>query len=246
MDAQNLKILIIEDDLSFSIELEMMVKEIGYEVLETVDNSAEALECIYSNQPDLILMDVDINGKLSGIEIAEKIQHLEIPVLFITSFKDQNGYDRARNTNFLGYIVKPVEAFSLRSTIELAIRNLDQKKEVIKENSSPLSLRNDLFFKKKGIFKKINIKEICYVEAKGNYTLTATENDNLMTSLNLNELETILKEHDFMRIHRGYIINLRKINYLDTVNNQVTIESKTIPISRAKKAELIKVIRLLQ
>ena len=247
MDEYNLSVLIVEDDFSFSLELEMMIKEVGYEVLATVDNSAEALDYIYSNQPDLILMDVDIKGKLSGIEIAEKIQHLDIPILFITSFKQQEGYDRARNTNFYGYMVKPVEKFSLRSAIELAIKNLNLKKGgVLKENSATVSLNGYLFFKKKGVFKKVNIEEICFIEADGNYSLTITGNDKLITSLTLNELEGILEGHHFMRIHRGYLINLKKISYLDTINNKVTIGEHTIPISRTKKAELVKLIQLLQ
>lgn len=246
MDEYNLSVLIVEDDFSFSLELEMMIKEVGYEVLATVDNSPEALDYIYSNQPDLILMDVDIKGKLSGIEIAEKIQHLDIPILFITSFKQQEGYDRARNTNFYGYMVKPIEKYSLQSAIELAIRNLNLKKGVTKEGATTVSLNGYLFFKKKGVFKKVNIEEICFIEADGNYSLTITQNDKLITSLTLNELEAILEGHHFMRIHRGYLVSLKKISYLDTINNKVIVGEHTIPISRTKKAELVKLIQLLQ
>lgn len=246
MENQNLSILIVEDDFSFSIELEMMVKEIGYNVLATVDNSAEALENIYSNQPDMILMDVDIKGQLTGIELAEKTKHLGIPILFITSYKQQNIYDRAKRTNFVGYMVKPLEEYSLRSAIDLAVKSLNLNKGAQKEKTATISLNGDLFFKKKGVFKKVNVEQIYFIEAKGNYSRAVTSNDKLVTSNTLSELESLLNDYHFMRIHRGYLINLKKISYLDTTNNKVIVGNYTIPISRGKKAELVQVIQLLQ
>jgi len=246
MGLKDLTILIVEDDFSFALELEILVKEIGYQVVATVDNSAEALEYIFADEPDLILMDVDIKGKFSGIEIAEKIKHLQIPVLFITSLKQQSTYNRAKNTNFIGYMVKPLASFSLRSSIELAIQQLQLKSINTPQKETIIPLKKDLFFKKNGIFKKININQIYYIKAEGNYCRTITETEKLITSLNLAELEKILDNHHFLRVHRGYLINLKKIDYLDTVKNKIMIGSQTVPISRVKKALLLERIQLLQ
>ena len=248
MALKDISILIVEDDFSFALELEILVKEIGYEAITTVDNSAEALEAIYADEPDLILMDIDIKGKFSGIEIAEKIKHLHIPVLFITSLKQQETYDRAKNTNFIGYMVKPLASFSLRSSIELAVQQIHttSRMEETKTQEVALSVKKDLFFKKNGIFKKINIDQIDYIEADGNYSITFTDTDKLVTSLTLSELEDILNNYHFMRVHRSYLINLKKINYLDTVNNKLMIDKQAIPISRTKKGILLERIQLLQ
>ena len=67
-----------------------------------------------------------------------------------------------------------------------------------------------------------------------------------MTSLTLTELESNLDSNQFQRVHRGYIINLKKIDYLDVANNRVMVAGQEIPISRAKKAGLLKQIQLLQ
>ena len=85
----NLNILIVEDSISYSIELEQLASEIGFNVIGVVDNSADALDTIFSTPPDIILMDINIKGKLNGIEIAKKINHLNIPILYITSFNDE-------------------------------------------------------------------------------------------------------------------------------------------------------------
>ena len=246
MDSHNLKILIVEDDFSFSLELEMLVNEIGYEVLAVVDNSAEALECIITDAPDLILMDIDIKGKLSGIEVAEKIKHLQVFVLFITSFKEQTVYNRAKNTNFVGYMVKPLASFSLRSSIELAIKQLQLSTSDNKVNMTTISPKKDLFFKKNGVFKKINIDQINYIKANGNNSLTITNTDKFVTSLTLTELETVLNSHHFMRIHRSFLVNLKKIDYLDINNHKILIGDTAISFSRGKKTILLQQVQLLQ
>ncbi len=246
MALKELSILIVEDDFSFALELEMLIKEIGYQVIAMVDNSAEALEYIFADEPDLILMDINIKGKFSGIEVAEKVKHLQIPVLFITSLKQQTLYDQAKKTNFIGYMVKPLESFSLRSSIELAIQQLQLKTDNTPKEETAIASKKDLFFKKNGIFKKIKIDQINYIEADGNYSMTITNTDKLVTSLTLSVLEDILDSHHFMRIHRGYLVNLKKIDYLDTIKNKIMIGSQSIPISRTKKTMLLERIQLLQ
>ncbi len=247
MALKDLSILIVEDDFSFALELEMLVKEIGYQVLATVDNSAEALETIHADVPDLILMDIDIKGRFSGVEVAEKIKPLQIPVLFITSLKQQATYERAKNTNFIGYMVKPLAPFSLRSSIELAIQQIQATTvATTKDKIMAVSSKKDLFFKKKGIFKKINLDQINYIEAAGNYSQTVTATEKLMTSLTLTELENILDSHHFMRVHRGFLVNLQKIDYLDINNLKLLINEVAIPISRGKKTILLERIQLLQ
>ena len=66
MALKDLSILVVEDEFSFALELEMLVKSIGYQSVVSVDNSAEAIEYIYTEHPDLILMDIEIKGKFSG------------------------------------------------------------------------------------------------------------------------------------------------------------------------------------
>ena len=100
MALKDVSILVVED--AFSLELEMLLNDIGYQSVVSVDNSAEAIEHIYTAHPDLILMGVEIKGRFSGLQVAEQVKHLEIPILFINR-------------------LRPLESFSLRSSIERAI-----------------------------------------------------------------------------------------------------------------------------
>ena len=118
-------------------------------------------------------MDNDINGEITGIELAEQIKHLSIPTLFITSFGQLEYYERAKQTNFIGYLVKPINKLSLRSSIELAIQTLEQNR--LMDNEGPFSSNQDLYFKKKGIYNKVAIKDILLIQADDDYTLTITD-----------------------------------------------------------------------
>ena len=258
MHTEILSILIVEDDLSFALELDMLVREVGYKVLGRVDNSAEALEMILTESPDIILMDIDIKGKLTGIEIAQQIKHLDIPVLFITSFGKEEYYNQAKETNFIGYMVKPVNKYSLRSALELSLRSLSSKqvdlsenpnsdlgkKEAINANTFPL--KEYLFFKKKGIFQKVKIEDILYLQANDDYCLIHIEGNNFLASQRLSQMEKMLQSYSFLRIHRSYLVNLKRITSIDPTVNVVHLNEQKIPYSRSNKEALLEQINMIK
>ena len=230
----NLKILIVEDNLSLALDLEMVVKDLGYHVIGNVDNSGDAFDLIYSNHPDLILMDIDIKGKLSGIDIAEKIKPLDIPVLFITSFAQESYYDKATLTNLIGYMVKPIDKFSLRSAIEMAFRRLSNKKDAPKD--AVLPFKDALFFKKGGILHKVRFEQILFVKADGDYIEIFCSNKlTFISSLSISQMLNILHPEIFKKTHRSYIANLENVDAIDLKTNDLIISEYRIPVSRSQK-----------
>lgn len=247
MSDYSLKVLIVEDDLLFSIELEMLVQDIGYEVLARVDNSEEALKIIIDLEPDFILMDIDIKGALTGLEVAKKIMHLDIPVLFITSFGDADHYKTAQDSNSVGYLVKPVDKYSLITAISLAVGNLagiepsykPSELESHNANNSFL-LKNFLFFRKKGNYHKILIDDILYFETEGNYVNAQLINgERLIARLNMTELESFISQNSFMRIHRKFMVQLEKIEQINVQTNNIILGGLELPISRRYRDDLL-------
>lgn len=232
-------ILIVEDDLPFAIELDMLVREIGYQVKGRVDNSAEALDIILGDPPDLVLMDIQIKGRLSGLEIAEKIKASNIPILFISSIEEKATYDRARATNFIGYLVKPVSKFSIRTAIELAIKNISGSNHVVGNKIAAYSNHEFLYFKRKGVFYKITITDILYIEADGDQTITHTKDGKFYSFLSLRALDKLLNAKGFMKVHRSYIANIHKATSVDVDNQQINYNGIKIPFSRRTKKELL-------
>ena len=244
-----LDVLIVEDNLSFSLELEMQLEEIGYHVIGRVDNSGEALDIIYSKEPDLILMDIDIKGHLTGVEIGTKIKHLNIPILYITSFGDDEHYAAAQASNMIGYLVKPIEKYTLKTTLQLMISNafLGDKAEPKINHKDTQFLANDhLYIKKKGVFHKVLIDSIAYVQSHDNYCETITIDGNIFVSrTTISSMEELLPAKNFIRSHRKFIVNLTKIDLINFQDSTIKIEQKELPISRAKRKELASRINML-
>lgn len=117
------KILIVEDESIIAEDLADSLAMMGYTVIDIVSSAEEAILIAVEKQPNLILMDVMLQGKMDGITAAEQI-HLssQIPIIFLTAYTDDKTLQRVKTTNPFGYIVKPFEERNLHLTIEIALQ----------------------------------------------------------------------------------------------------------------------------
>lgn len=117
------KILVVEDEKIVSKDIVNTLKRLGYFVVAAVSSGEEAIIKAADSQPDLILMDIRLKGKIDGIEAAEEIRAKHnIPVIYLTANADENTLQRAKLTEPFGYIVKPFDERDLHTTIEIALR----------------------------------------------------------------------------------------------------------------------------
>lgn len=113
------KVLIVEDELILAMVNRKMIENLGYTSLAIATNGKEALHITVEFQPDLILMDIMIEGDLDGIETAERIREsFDIPILFITGNSDEAIKGRAEQITNSAFLVKPVNQNMLQSFIE--------------------------------------------------------------------------------------------------------------------------------
>ncbi len=253
MSKSILNILIIEDNISIALDLEIMVKDLGHKLMGTIDNSAQALDTIFAKTPDLILMDIDIKGTLNGIEIGQKIKHMDIPIIFITGHDEQDYYNNASKTNIAGYIVKPPKKLTLRSIIDGMINERNNSND---NNNDIAVLDNDtkektgvfdesIFIKKKKAYHKVYTKDIQYAEASGNYSTIMTGGEKVISNFTLKQMEAMLPPTLFIKVHRSFIINL---NYFDSINvEENTIQmadGSILPISRNNKQKILDRMKL--
>lgn len=122
-----IKIFIIEDEAIIAEDIAELCRLLGYEVMDTAHSAGQALNILKDEQPDLILLDINLEDDIDGIEIAEYINgHYSIPFIFLTSYADIETLKRAKKTKPMGYIVKPFNKEQLLSTIEIALHNASQ------------------------------------------------------------------------------------------------------------------------
>jgi len=114
------RILIVEDEAVTSVMLEKTLKELGYEVVGSAFDGKEAVELAREKRPDLILMDIRIQGDMDGIETAKQIyQQYNIPSIYLTAHSDEDTIKRAVESGPFGYLIKPFKERELYSNIEL-------------------------------------------------------------------------------------------------------------------------------
>ncbi len=115
-------ILIVEDDALISANMELVLSEYGYVVLPSVSSGEDAVQQALSKHPDVILMDIQLSGRMNGIQAAEKIHATsDIPVIYTTAYSDDERLTHAELTGPYGYLVKPVQNRELMATIRMAL-----------------------------------------------------------------------------------------------------------------------------
>lgn len=135
---QNARIFIVEDELLTAENIKRTLQKYGYDIIGISQSASDAVKFVKQTKPDLILMDIMLKGKLSGIDAAEKIRKIaDIPVIYLTAFSDDDTISKAKLTSPFGYIIKPFENRELYSVIEMALykHSIEMK---LKENEENL------------------------------------------------------------------------------------------------------------
>lgn len=117
------KILIVEDEIIVAWDIKETLEKLGHTVIDLVVSGAEALGVAFNDSPDLVLMDIRLEGEIDGITAGDEIyQQLKIPIVYLTAHVDELTLARATRTNPFGYVIKPFQPHSLQSTIKVALQ----------------------------------------------------------------------------------------------------------------------------
>lgn len=119
---RQLRILVVEDDPNVATVLTARLESLNYQVCGTAATGLEAISGVFRLHPDVVTMDILLQGEMNGIEAAEKIaESSDVPVIYMTCLSDRQVFERAIGTHPYGYIIKPYDINELRSAIEIAV-----------------------------------------------------------------------------------------------------------------------------
>lgn len=248
------KILIVEDEFPIALDIQMRLENNGYEVIDIVNSYEACLLQIAEKNPDLILLDIQLNQDKSGIDIAFKIhENFSKPVVFVTASSDKATMGKAFETMPGGFVIKPFKDETLYSAIELALvqaeamRKQKQQIEYLKNQESPKNTGTDtqpILVKYKDKFERISVADITYLEAADNYTLVHSLKRKYIIHSFLKDFDNILSLDKFIRVHKSYVVNLDAIQGF--VGNVLYLHDKIeIPVSRTYRSELLSRIKIL-
>ncbi|MBD3285365.1 PAS domain S-box protein, partial [candidate division WOR-3 bacterium] len=124
-------ILLVENVAVTALDIRNRLEEFGFKVCETVTTGEDAVKKTAEMKPDLVIMDIMLDGEMDGVDAAERIyEELDVPVIYLTAHTDTPTVERARLTKPFGYIVKPFETKELISTLQIALYKHEIEKEL--------------------------------------------------------------------------------------------------------------------
>lgn len=239
---EKVKIIVVEDEILIADNICDALEDLGYEVLEPAISYSEAVQRIEDEQPDIAILDIQLSGSKSGIDLAKKInESYHFPFIFLTSNADVATVTEAKKVMPPAYLIKPFTREELFTSIEIALFNFSQQKGQAIEKE--IIIKEAVFVKDKGVFFKLLFEDILYIKAAHVYVEVVLTNDKkhvLRASLN----DFIKKlNNKFVRVHRGYIVNLDFISQIDTTS--ITINKESIPLGKMYRDNLFKRINII-
>lgn len=239
-----MKCIIVDDEAAARAITKQLCKRIEeLTIAEEFDNAIDAIKYLNNNTVDLIFLDIHM-PTFSGFDF---IQTLKNPPLVILTTSDRNfALDAFEYDCVVDYLVKPItqERFAkavARIKERVTPQNTEEPALTNPEENSTVG--NDLYVNIDRRLVKINVPDICLIEAKGDYIKIKAEDKNYVVHSTLKKIEEKLPNHLFLKVHRSYIINTTKI--VDIEDNSVLIKQDVIPVSRANRKELMQRLNLL-
>ncbi|MFT7085600.1 MAG: DNA-binding LytR/AlgR family response regulator [Vicingaceae bacterium] len=244
------KILIVEDEAIVAKDISVCLEKIGYEVVASFSKGEKALSFLEENKPDLVLMDIMLAGNISGIDASAIIKKdHDIPVVFLTAYADEKTIERAKITEPYGYVIKPFKEIDLRTSIEMALYKFKKEREKLAGvdssgfKTSPIPSEY-IYVKSNSKLVKVQNSNILFVEALKDYVIIHTDKERFTIHSTMKEIEKKLPDDMFMRIHRSFILNLNKINSIDSSIVNIENSDKKIPIGGSYRERLFKRLNL--
>jgi PAS domain S-box-containing protein len=139
------KTLIVDDEAVIAKALSKILEKLDYETIAIAPNSTKALECLERETPDIIFMDIRIDGDYDGIETAAMIKEkYDIPLIYISSMNDDATIERAKKTHPFGFIVKPFEEKDINVAVEMSIYKHEMEKKLRESEQMHIAIINSL------------------------------------------------------------------------------------------------------
>lgn len=220
-----LKVMIVDDEKLALSRLKRLLNENGVEDITAFDNPIEALKEITKTRFDVVFLDISMPN-ITGLELADSIIQIE-PKTFIVF---QTAYEEfaleAFKNGGMGYLVKPIESIDIKNILD----KIKSFKVSSNDSKKILGKRGDKLY-------LINIDDIYYIKADLDEVIIKIKEADAYVRRKIGDLETLLSDRNFFRIHRSYIVNVDKIKSMRSVEQsklQISFDGITEVITSSK------------
>jgi DNA-binding LytR/AlgR family response regulator len=231
-----MRTLIIDDNEIARLTLRELARQLkGLVIIGEFASAMEAYQFMQENEVDLLLLDIEMPG-MSGIELT---QHLgeKAPIIVFTSSKSDYAAE-AFELSVADYIVKPVTPARFLQSIERARELLESRQQ--RYQVSPDEF---IFIRDSNVIRKINLDDILFAEAMGDYVKIHTPQRFYAIHATLKAVEERLPANRFIRVHRSYIVSVEKIDSIE--DGSLIMKDKHVPVADAYRSSLNKRMNIL-
>lgn len=222
MDA---KILIVEDEPLIAQDLKFLLSDLGLNSVSVALDYDDATSVLQNSHFDLALLDINLSSERDGIDLAEHLNTLNIPFIFLTSYFNQSIVNRAKKTRPQAYLVKPFNKHDLQINVEMVLFKIKSEQKA-----------HEVFLKEKRGSIKVDVSKLLFLEAIDNYTKLVFEDGEEMLSQTLKTVHEKLVDYAVVRVHKSFCVKIDSISLVK--GNVIHIDSHEIPIGRTYKQEL--------
>ncbi|RZN82495.1 MAG: response regulator transcription factor [Winogradskyella sp.] len=249
MDKVN--VLVVEDTPAESDKLIAALKANNFNVVGLATSFKDALTLYHSTNPDILIIDIFLNGSPDGVSFAEAVTlspEGAKPFVFLTSSTDRQIFERAKLTKPFSYLLKPFNELELLYAIEMALEKFYEQKDVFFGDEEDTVISDNYLFIKKGkALKKILVSDIIYIEVEDKYCNIITKNEKFVILISLVKILKLLNPKVFMRSHRNYIVNIEKVSEIVPSDNLIVLSGNhKAVISDTFKDKIISTVKTLK
>ena len=213
------KILIVEDEILVATDIQESLEYLGYSVQGNVDTGLKAIEAVEKELPDLVLMDINLKGEMTGIEAAKIItQKHDVPIIYLTANADIDTVNKAKVALPYGYIIKPFTDKDLQTNIEIAIFKFenDLKNKMESEQFNTFfdlkdHGKNQIIIHAEQGLEKININDVYFIENSGEKSIIHLIDDEVVTNKLFEEIIGLFPKKYFVQVSSYFVVNTLKV-----------------------------------
>lgn len=228
--ADSLKIIIVEDESLIAEMLKLMLEDMGHKVIGVVHTLLSGQLVIERGGYDLAILDINLHGKMEGIELAQELRELRVPFMFLTSYADKATLEEAKKTVPGAYVLKPFTEEDIYTNIEMTMMH------AVRAEDTTVSIKD-------GHKSRIlDHEDILFVKADNIYIEVHTTKTKVVSRQTLSAALEKLPEDLFIRVHRSYAVNIKKIDSVS--RSSLQIGQVTIPISRTHREDVYRALDL--
>lgn len=229
-----MKCILIEDEIPAQRILKSYIAKVSHlELVGTFNAALKAYDILYEEDIDLIFLDINLPD-ISGLSFLRTLKNP--PAIIMTTAYPDYAVESFEFETIIDYLVKP---FSLERFLK-AIQKIQRNLPKVSAAEAPKTVSDTLFLNVDKTFYKIQFQDIYYVESERNYLTLVNKQQKLSFIGTLRTWKEKLPEHQFIQIHKSFVINKNHVNKIK--GNEVYIHDKRIPIGRSFKAKLFEVL----